>query len=85
MPQGPATGPLALRGLIGSLVAFVSFGVVMLATRIDQAGEAAVLRETSTVFAAVITRLVPGEKVGPGRGVLMGLIAVGAMIVKLAG
>ena len=50
----PPLGPLALRGIFGGLVAFGSFGSVMLATRLDQVGEAAVLRETSTVFAALI-------------------------------
>jgi drug/metabolite transporter (DMT)-like permease len=37
----------------------------MLATRIDQVGEAAVLRETSTVFAALIGWLFLKEHVGP--------------------
>ena len=81
----PAPGPLFLRGFIGGLVAFGSFGSVMLATRLDQVGEAAVLRETSTVFAALIGWLFLGEKVGPRRLALMGLIAAGAVIVEAAG
>lgn len=85
MAQRPAFGPLMLRGIAGGLVAFGSFGSIMLATRLDQVGEAAVLRETSTVFAAAIGWLFLGERVGPRRLALMGLIAAGAVIVEFAG
>ena len=57
----------------------------MLATRLDKVGEAAILRETSTVFAALIGWLVLRETVGPTRVALMSLIALGAVIVELAG
>ena len=57
----------------------------MMATRLDKVGEAAVLRETSVVFAALIGWLILNEKVGPRRLALMGLIAVGAVIVEFAG
>ncbi|MBF9036880.1 EamA family transporter [Rhodobacterales bacterium HKCCE2091] len=85
LPDPPAFGPLALRGVVGGLVAFASFGSIMLATRLDQVGQAAVLRETSTVFAALIGWLFLGEGVGPRRLTLMGLIAAGAVIVQAAG
>ncbi|MEC3861957.1 EamA family transporter [Mesobacterium sp. TK19101] len=85
MAVRPAPGPLMLRGVIGGLVAFSSFGAVMLATRLDKVGEAAVLRETSTVFAALIGWLVLKETVGPRRIALMALIAAGAVIVELGG
>ena len=85
MPGRPAPGPLLARGMAGGLVAFFSFGAVMLATRLDKVGEAAVLRETSTVFAALIGWLVLGEKVGPRRLALMALIAAGAVIVEMGG
>jgi len=81
----PPLGPLALRGVFGGLVAFASFGSIMMATRLDQVGQAAVLRETSTVFAALIGWLFLGERVGPRRLALMGLIAAGAVIVELGG
>ncbi|TRD21716.1 EamA family transporter [Palleronia caenipelagi] len=76
---------LAGRGLIGGLVAFGSFGSIMLATRLDKVGEAAILRETSTVFAALIGWIMLGERVGPRRLALMALIALGAVIVELGG
>ena len=85
MEVPPAVGPLMARGLIGGLVAFGSFGAVMMATRLDQVGEAAVLRETSILFAAAIGWLVMGERIGPRRLALMGLIAAGAVIVEAAG
>ena len=81
----PDLRPLLLRGLAGALVAFGSFGTVMLATRIGKVGEAAVLRETSPVFAAVIGRVFLGDAVGPSRAALIGLIALGAVIVELGG
>lgn len=79
----PALAPLALRGMIGGGVAFFSFGSIMVATRLDKVGEAAVLRETSTVFAALIGWLVLKESTGPRRVMLMALIAAGAVIVEL--
>lgn len=83
MSNPPPLRPLMVRGVLGGLTAFASFGAIMLATRIDSVGEAAVLRETSTVFAALIGWLVLRETVGPRRIFLMALIALGAVIVEL--
>lgn len=85
MADPPAPGPLLARGAIGAVVAVFSFGSIMLATRLDKVGEAAVLRETSTVFAALIGWLFLKETVGPRRTTLMALIALGAVIVEAAG
>ncbi|WP_306155009.1 EamA family transporter [Roseovarius sp. MMSF_3281] len=85
MPAPPRLAPLLLRGWIGGVMAFGSFGAVMLATRLDKVGEAAVLRETSTVFAALIGWLALKETVGPRRIALMALIAAGAVIVEMGG
>lgn len=74
--------PVMMRGLIGALVALVSFGGVMLGTRLARVGEVASLRETSTVFAALIGWAFLGEKVGPVRALLMGGIALGAVLVQ---
>jgi drug/metabolite transporter (DMT)-like permease len=71
--------------VIGGLVAFFSFGSIMVATRLDNVGEAAVLRETSTVFAAIIGWVFLKETVGPRRIALMALIALGAVIVEFGG
>jgi drug/metabolite transporter (DMT)-like permease len=76
---------LAMKGALGALAAFVSFGGVMLATRLDKVGQAAVLRETSTVFAALLGWAMLGETVGRVRAALMALIAAGAVIVQVGG
>lgn len=83
----PATelAPLLRRGVIGAFVAYFSFGSIMVATRLDNVGEAAVLRETSVVFAALIGWLVLGDRVGPRRLALMALIAAGAVVVEVGG
>lgn len=81
----PDIGPLMLRGLIGGVIAIVSFGGIILATRLDNVGQAAVLRETSTVFAALIGWLVLKEQIGWRRLTLMALIALGAVIVGVNG
>ena len=85
MEDRPELGPLMTRGVAGGFVSFFSFGSIMLATRLDKVGEAAVLRETSTVFAALIGWLVLKETVGPRRIALMALIALGAVIVEMGG
>ena len=85
MPDRPDMWPLLQRGFVGAITAFLSFGSIMLATRLDKVGEAAILRETSVVFAAIIGWLVLRETVGPRRIALMALIALGAIIVEIGG
>ncbi|QGX97703.1 multidrug transporter [Roseovarius faecimaris] len=85
MADPPAPGPLFRRGFFGAVVALMSFGSIMLATRLDKVGEAAVLRETSVVFAAIIGVVFLRETVGPRRIALMILIALGAVIVEMGG
>lgn len=75
---------LLRRGVLGAGVAVASFGGIMLATRLGPVGQAAVLRETSTVFSALIGWLMLGERSGPARVALMALIAAGAVVVQLA-
>lgn len=82
MPDPPPLTDLLRRGVIGGLVAYVSFGSIMLATRIDKVGQAAVIRETSVVFAALIGWLFLKERVGPARAGLVGAIALGAVVVE---
>ena len=85
MPDAPAPWPLALRGAVGAMIAYVSFGGVMLATLVGRVGESAVLRETSTVFAALIGWFILKERVGPRKLALMVMIAMGAVVVQLGG
>jgi drug/metabolite transporter (DMT)-like permease len=85
MADPPALGPLLRRGIVGGLVAYMSFGAILMATRIDKVGQAAVLRETSVVFAALIGWAFLGERVGPLRAGLVILIAAGAVVVEFGG
>jgi len=85
MAARPDLRRLVRLGVLGAVVGWGSFGTVMLATRLDKVGEAAVLRETSTVFAALIGWLVLKETVGPRRVALMVLIAAGAVVVEMGG
>ena len=85
MANPPTLLPLFARGMIGAILAVCSFGAILLATRLDKVGEAAVLRETSTVFAAFIGWAFLNETVGPRRLALMALIALGAVIVEWGG
>lgn len=82
MAEPPAVWPLMGRGIVGAGLAFVSFGSVMLATRLDKVGEAAALRETSVVFAAIIGWALLGERIGWLRAAMMLLIAAGAVLVE---
>lgn len=84
MANPPELPPLMLRGLFGGVIALFSFGSIMIATRLSDVGQAAVLRETSTLFAALIGWLFLKETVGPKRTALMGMIALGAIIVEFA-
>ncbi len=83
MTARPAAGPLMLKGVFGGVSALLSFGSVMVATRLDKVGQAAVLRETSIIFAALIGWVVLKETVGPRRLALMALIAAGAVIIGM--
>ena len=85
MADPPGLLPLLGRGIVGGLVAYVSFGSVMLATRIDKVGQAAVLRETSVVFAALIGWAFLGERIGRLRAALVVVIALGAVVVEFGG
>ncbi len=85
MAERPKIGFLIRRGFLGGAVAICSFGSIMMATRLDKVGEAAILRETSTVFAALIGWAFLKETVGPRRVALMTLIALGAVIVEMGG
>lgn len=75
---------LFVRGIVGAVIGYVSFGSIFLATRLDKVGEAAALRETSVIFAALLGWLVLREPIGATRGLLMVLIAIGAVLIEFA-
>ena len=75
---------LLRRGPLGSILAIASFGSLLMATRLGKIGEAAVLRETSTVFAALIGWVLLKGTVGLYRVLLIAMIALGDVIVEFA-
>ena len=75
---------LLWKGPLGGLLAVSSFGSILLATRLDKVGEAAILRETSVIFAALIGWLFLKERVGPYRLAMMSLIVLGVVIVEFS-
>ncbi|MCG6859600.1 MAG: DMT family transporter [Salaquimonas sp.] len=79
----PPLDELALRGLFGAVIGMMSFGALMLATRLGKVGEAAALRETSIIFATGIGVLIFREKIDLPRIVIIGFIAAGAIMVEL--
>ena len=78
----PPAGEVVVRGIFGALVAFISFGAVMLATRLGNVSEAAALRETSIVFATAIGVLIFRERIDALRLVIIGLIVTGAVLIE---
>ena len=79
----PPIVDLATRGMFGAIIAFISFGAIMLATRLGNVAEAAALRETSIIFATGIGVLIFKERVALSAVVLICLIATGAIIIEL--
>ncbi|MEM9278547.1 MAG: DMT family transporter [Pseudomonadota bacterium] len=82
MEVKPPIRPLIIRGFTGASIAFFSFGMLMLATRIGKVSEAAALRETSIIFATAIGVIFFKEKVGTSKLAIIALIALGAVLVE---
>ena len=79
----PPLSDLAMRGIFGAIIGVISFGSIMLATRLGKVAEAATLRETSIIFATAIGVLIFKEKIRLPALLLIALIALGAIIVKI--
>ena len=78
----PPLSDLAIRGIFGAIIGIISFGSIMLATRLGKVAEAATLRETSIIFATGIGVLIFKEKIRAPALLLIALIALGAILVK---
>jgi drug/metabolite transporter (DMT)-like permease len=82
--QRPTLPDLVRRGLAGGAIALISFGGIMVATRLGSVAEVAAIRETSIVFATAIGVAVFGERLDALRLGLILLIVAGAVIIKVA-
>ncbi len=74
---------LAWKGFYTSLFGILSFTAIFVASDIGRIGEVFAIRETSVIFAALIGFLFLREKVSPLRFLLIGLIAIGAILIKV--
>ena len=81
--EKPILNGLVKRGIIGGVLSYFSFGSIMMATRLGDVAQVAVLRETSTIFAAIIGILFLNETLGFQRFIMILLIAVGAILVGI--
>ena len=86
--RGPAIMPaVASRwrtGLIGAVGSMTSYAVALWAMTRAPVALVAALRETSILFATIISVLVLGEKVGKGRILAVAIIVAGAAALRLA-
>ncbi len=71
-------------GLIGGLGSVLSYALVLWAMTLAPVAMVAALRETSILFATAIAALVLKERVGPARIAAAGLIATGAVVLRLS-
>ncbi len=76
-------GALIAKGVLGAVIAVISFGAIMLATRLGQVATVAALRETSIIFATALGVYIFKEKVTASRLLLIGLIVIGAIMVEI--
>jgi drug/metabolite transporter (DMT)-like permease len=72
------------RALIGGVLSYVSYGLVLWAMTFASIAGVSAFRETSVVFAAMIGVTFFGEAAGPRRIVGALIVAAGAVVLKLA-
>ncbi len=79
-------GPWWRHGLVGGLLATAAYGFVIYAMSAGGLAHVSALRETSTLFAALIGTLVLGEKgAGPARRIAAAaMVSAGIIVLQLA-
>jgi drug/metabolite transporter (DMT)-like permease len=76
--------PFFWRGLAGSLMSSLAYGIVIWAMTVEKIGPVAALRETSILFVLVMSRFVLKEQLTPLRIAGGGLIVAGAAVLRFA-
>ena len=71
-------------GLLGGIGAIASYAAALWAMTMAPVAVVAALRETSILFATLISALLLSEQMTPARLAAAGLIAAGAVLVRLA-
>lgn len=72
------------RALMGGVLSFISYGLVLWAMTQASIGGISALRETSVVFAALLAMALLGERSSPMRLAGAITVAAGAVVLKLA-
>ena len=72
------------RAVIGGVLSFVSYGLVLWAMTIAPIAGVSAFRETSVVFAALMGMIFFGEAAGKRRIASAVIVALGAVVLKLA-
>jgi len=72
------------RAVVGGVLSFISYGLVLWAMTIAPIAGVSAFRETSVVFAALIGMVFLGEAAGKRRIVGAAIVALGAVVLKLA-
>ncbi len=72
------------RAIIGGVLSYVSYGLVLWAMTFASIAGVSAFRETSVVFASLIGILFFGEAAGPRRIIGALIVAAGAVVLKLA-
>ncbi|MET4807767.1 EamA family transporter [Limibacillus sp. MBR-115] len=83
--QLSAFRPYWKRGLFGGIISGLAYGIVIWAMSVAPMAHVVALRETSVVIAAGIGALLLGEGFGPRRMAAALLVAVGAVLLRVAG
>jgi drug/metabolite transporter (DMT)-like permease len=73
-----------LKAGAGGLVSLLAYGIVVTAMSLSPMGAVSALRETSVLFAALLGRVLLGERLGPSRAISCLAIAAGAVCLGLA-
>jgi drug/metabolite transporter (DMT)-like permease len=76
--------PFFWRGLAGSLMSSLAYGIVIWAMTVEKIGPVAALRESSILFVLVMSRFVLKEQLTPLRIAGGGLIVAGAAVLRFA-
>lgn len=71
------------RAIIGGVLSYISYGLVLWAMTMAPIASVSALRETSVVFAALIGMLFFGEAAGRRRIAGAAIVALGAVVLKL--
>ncbi len=72
------------RAVVGGALSFVAYGLVLWAMTFAPIAGVSAFRETSVVFAALIGIVFFGEAAGPRRLIGAAVVAIGAVVLKLA-